>query len=89
MAQVPSYFLCLCRMAEAVRGATDLWSQPDLCSFLCAVLQLALHTLKSSAENWITYKGAKKGAISSINNSSTDLSGGFQCSRIHGTPQSH
>lgn len=70
-------------------GATDLWSQPDLCSFLHAVVQLALHTLKSYTENWITCKGAKKGAISNVNNSSIDLSGGFQRSRIHGTPWSH
>jgi len=61
MAQVPSYFLCLCRSAEAMLGATDLCSQPDLCSFLHAVVQLALLTLKSYTENLITYKDTKKG----------------------------
>lgn len=47
-------------MAEAAPGATDLCSQPDLCSFLHAVVQLALLTLKSYTENWITSQDTKK-----------------------------
>lgn len=65
MAQVPSSFLCLCRAAEAMLGATDLCSQPDLCNFLYAVVQLTLLTLISYTENWITYRIQKRGHIQS------------------------
>lgn len=89
MAQIPSYFLCLCRTSEAMLAATDLWSQSDLCSFLHTGVQLTVLTLKSYTENWITQKDAKKGVISNLNKPSTALSGGFQPFRIQGLPRSH